>query len=354
MVEVNKLTFLGQHIFVGMDVHKKSWKVSIFSEHLELKTFTMPPDVGTLVKHLRRNYPGARYHCVYEAGFCGYWIHDQLKAEGIDCLVVNPADVPTKDKERKRKADKPDCRKLSRGLRSGDIEGIYVPTREMTEDRGLIRTRRSMVRKQARCKNQIKAILSFYGIHIPEYFDHWSNNFIKWIGNIVMKRASGNTLIKIHLEELQHLRRMIARLNKEIRALARTDKYRRNVLLLRAIPGIGTLSAMILLTELFDILRFKNLDKLASYAGLTPDKNSSGEKERNTEMTSRRNVILRDTLIECAWVAARKDPALLMCFNRLIKRMKKTQAIIRISRKLSNRIMYVLKNQHPYVMGVIE
>ncbi len=83
-------------------------------------------------------------------------------------MVVNPADVPTKHKEKTGKADKVDCRKLARTLRSGDIKGIYTPSRTEVEERHLIRTRQSMVRKQTRCKNQIKAILFFYGIPFPE------------------------------------------------------------------------------------------------------------------------------------------------------------------------------------------
>ncbi len=59
--------------------------------------------------------------------------------------MANPADVPTKEKERRKKRDRVDCRKLGRGLRAGDIEGIYVPCRLRLEDRSLVRTRQGMV-----------------------------------------------------------------------------------------------------------------------------------------------------------------------------------------------------------------
>jgi len=52
---------------------------------------------------LNRNFPGATYHAVYEAGYSGFWIHDRLREKGIDCIVVNPADIPTTDKERSGK-----------------------------------------------------------------------------------------------------------------------------------------------------------------------------------------------------------------------------------------------------------
>lgn len=356
MNHVNKLDFTGQQIYVGMDVHKKSWSISIYTDQFEHKTFSQPPEVGVLVNYLKRNFPGAAYRSVYEAGFSGFWIHDQLQEQGVQCLVVNPADVPTKDKERAGKTDRVDCRKLARSLRSGDIEGIYVPSRPKAEDRSLLRTRHSMVRKQTRCKNQIKSILCFYGIHIPDEVasSHWSKRFIAWIESIRMERASGNMALKVHLAELTQIRQIIAELNRAIRALATTDGYRSNVLILKTVPGISILTAMTLLTELYDINRFKTLDKLCGYVGLIPNTNSSGETDRKTGITDRRNAHLRRIVIESAWTAVRKDPALMMAFNELCKHMTKTKAIVRIARKLLNRIRYVLKNQREYVPAVVQ
>ena len=356
MNHVNKLDFTGQQIYVGMDVHKKSWSISIHTDWLEHKTFSQPPEVGVLVNYLKRNFPGAMYTSVYEAGFSGFWIHDQLQEQGVQCIVVNPADVPTKDKERAGKTDRVDCRKLARSLRNGEIDGIYVPSRPKAEDRSLLRTRYSMVRKQTRCKNQIKSILCFYGIHIPEELanSHWSKRFISWIETIRMERASGNMALKVHLAELLHIRQSIAELNRAIRKLAATDDYRNNVQFLKTVPGISVLTAMIFLTELYDISRFKGLDKLCSYIGLIPNTDSSGEKDRKTGMTDRRNTHLRGVVIESAWTAVRKDPALMMAFNGLCKHMTKTKAIVRIARKLLNRIRYVLKNQQEYVPAIIQ
>jgi transposase len=354
MVKSNKLDFTGQPIYIGLDVHKKSWSVSIHSALCEHKTFTQPPEVDLLVNYLRRNFPGASYHAVYEAGFSGFWAHDQLREKGVVCTVANPADVPTKDKERRKKRDRVDCRKLGRSLRAGEIEGIYVPCRPRLEDRSLVRTRQGMVRKQTRCKNQIKAILFFYGMAIPEEWEesHWSGPFLRWLESLRMERASGDLALQIHLEELKSLRQIIVKLNREIRVLARTKEYAAQVILLRTIPGISTLTAMILLTELQEITRFPSLDELACYVGLIPDAHDSGETEHTGGITKRRHGPLRAALIEAAWVAARKDPALMMAFHEYCKRMRKTRAIVKIARKLLNRVRYVLKNQKPYALGV--
>jgi transposase len=68
MEYASRVDFTGQPIYIGMDVHKKSWTVSIFLEHLEHKTFTQPPIVAPLVSYLHRHFPGACYRAVYEAG----------------------------------------------------------------------------------------------------------------------------------------------------------------------------------------------------------------------------------------------------------------------------------------------
>ena len=102
-----------------------------------------------------------------------------------------------------------------------------------------------------------------------------------------MERTSGDMALKIHLEELCHLRQIIAKLNRTIVALARTQQYRSWISLLKTIPGISTLTAMIVLTELYEITRFRSIDQLCSYVGLIPDTRSSGEKEHVGGMTRR-------------------------------------------------------------------
>ena len=356
MEKCTKLDFTGQSIYVGLDVHKKSWSVSIFSEQCEHKKFTQPPEADKLAQYLKRNFPGAAYQAVYEAGFSGFWAHDRLQERGVNCLVVHPADVPTTNKERTSKRDRIDCRKLARHLRSGELKGIYVPTRLQLEDRSLVRTRQTLVRKQTRCKNQIKSFLLFYGLELPEEVvkSRWSKKFLHQLAELRMERDSGHLALQSYLEELQQLRKLIAAVNRGIILLSREAAYREMVQRLKTIPGVSTLTAMILLTELGDLTRFKNLDHLASYVGLIPDTKASGETEHIGGLTFRRNAQLRAVLIEAAWTAARLDPVLLLAFNQYCRRMKKTKAIVKIARKLLNRIRYVLKNQMDYVPGVIQ
>jgi transposase len=347
MKNANRVDFTGQTIYIGLDIHRKSWSVSIFMEHLEHKTFTQSPEVEVLASYLHRNFPGAHYKAVYEAGYCGFWVHDELCKSGIECLVVNPADIPTKDKERARKCDRIDCRKLARSLRAEELEGIWVPPRSKAEDRSLVRTRQSMVRKQTRCKNQIKSLLYLYGIPLPESTS-WSRIFIRSLEKIRLEHHSGNLALQAHLTELNYLKSIILQLDRDLMELSRSEEYSRQVQILKSIPGISTLGAMILLTELGNISRFGSLDKLCGYMGLVPDTSSSGEKQGIGDLTKRCNPFLRSMLIECAWVAVRKDPSLALAYHQMCKRTLKTKAIVKIARKLLNRIRFVLANECRY------
>jgi len=141
MKQVTKLSFKGQSIYVGMDVHKKSWRVSLFTDNFELNTMSIPPSVEVLRSHLHKMYPDATYYSVYEAGYCCYWIHEKLQKEGIFKIIVNAADVPTTDKENKRKTDPVESRKLGRSLSSGELKSIYIPSELKQNDRLLVRSR---------------------------------------------------------------------------------------------------------------------------------------------------------------------------------------------------------------------
>ncbi len=88
MAQSKQLDFSGQNIYCGIDVHKKSWKVSIRSDHMELKTFSQNASAEDLIKHLRKNYPSANYKAVYEAGFSGFSHQRQMEEGGINCIVV--------------------------------------------------------------------------------------------------------------------------------------------------------------------------------------------------------------------------------------------------------------------------
>ena len=78
------ISFKGQQINIGLDVHKKNWSVSIYLEQQFIRTYHQESNGTILLKHLQTNYPEGIYRTCYEAGFCGLWVHYKLKELGIE------------------------------------------------------------------------------------------------------------------------------------------------------------------------------------------------------------------------------------------------------------------------------
>ena len=356
MQQINQKEFKDQEFHIGIDVHKKNWVVTLRNNNMELKTFSMDPSPELLHKHLQRNYPGGRYISAYEAGFCGFWIHRSLKSLGINNLVIHAADVASTNKERSNKTDKVDSRKIARELEKKSLKSIYIPDELHQQLRSLCRLRGQSVVNQTRVKNRIKGHLYIYGIDIPcqDEMPHWSGHFIQWLRSLEFSQASGKDYLIFCLEELQQHRQRIVDITRILRNHLKSHDLYEQVVLLRSIPGIGPVVALSFFTEIMDINRFYTFDQFASFVGLVPSLHGSGDKTIEQGLTKRRNRYLRHLIVEAAWVAVRKDPALLLAFNQLTRRMKKQDAIIRIAKKLLRRIRYVWKNQMPYVSAVIE
>lgn len=351
-----KQSFEGQIIYSGMDVHKKQWKISIGIGQTSMKAFSQDPDPDILYNYLCRNYPGGVYKCAYEAGFCGFWIQERLEELGVECVVVNAADIPTTDKERKQKNDKRDSKKILKALQSNQLECIYIPDKLQQDHRSLIRDRERILNDLRRVKNRIKSKFLFYGVGIPQQFEGccWSGGFISWLKEQSLEERLARSGLGYQIEHLEYLRSLNVSMLRQIRALSKTVRYKEEVKLLVSLPGIGVLTAMKYLTELGSIDRFTTLDKHASFIGLVPNMSSSAEKEGIGRMTKRSNWLIRSALIESAWVAKRVDPALGLKYEQLSKRMPGSKAIVIIAKKLLSRIRFVLKNETLYQKGMIQ
>lgn len=348
----NELNFTGTNIYAGIDVHLKSWNVTIMVENLYHKSFQQPASADVLYDYMSKHFPKGTYHTAYEAGFSGFSTHYNLKALGINSIVVNAADIPTTGKEKLQKEDRRDSKKIARGLQCHELRSIYVPTPVNLSDRSLIRMRATIVQDLGRNKQRIKSFLYTSGISYPEIFtkssSHWSNRFIEWLQRIEYEWPSLRVSLDILLSQIHHLRSELLKINRQIRDLSKTQRYQSSVELLRSIPGIGLIVSMTILTELEDINRFSSVDYLCSYIGLIPTTHSSGEKSSTGKITPRGHKVLRKLIIESSWVAARTDPAMSKYYLVCCKRMTPNKVIIRIAKKLMSRIKYVLTKNEPY------
>jgi transposase len=357
--KVNEKLFDGQSIYVGIDCHKKNWTVTILGEQYEHKTMSQNPDPDILASYLKRNFPGAEYNAVYEAGFNGFYPCRKLKQLGINCNVIHAADVPTRQKEKLQKMDPVDSRKLARSLRGREFEPIHVPDPTLEADRALVRQRFRVMKDVARTKARVRSLLFQFNISVPDRFTlgqtrSWSKVYITWLKELQPEYESLKQTLDnyIRIGELQ--RKELLSANRQVRSLSQTDAYRGNYNLLISIPGIGFLTAMTFLVQIGDIRRFERLDDLCDYIGLVPMMHGSGDKMYTGKLINRGRKELKVMIIEAAWEAVRLDPALMARFNELVRRMNKNKAIIRIARKLVSRMRYVLITQEPYRLGITE
>jgi transposase len=203
-----------------------------------------------------------------------------------------------------------------------------------------------------RIKNRIKGYLSFYGITLRADFalvqTHWSKNFIVWLEQIQMNSETGKETLMSMIRQLNFLKNELLIITKKLRTLMTTPEYKELYHKLQSIPGIGSNAAMLLISEICDIRRFKSVDKLSCFIGIIPNEYSSGESKRVGSLTSRGKSQLKQVLIEASWMAIRKDPYLTNYFNEAAKRMVKQKAIIKIARKLVSRIHHVRKTGEMY------
>lgn len=221
--------------------------------------------------------------------------------KGIDCRVVNAADVATSDKEKRQKNDKIDARKLCEHLQSKKVRGIYIPSLHWEHGRSLVRARAKLVSNQTRCKNRIWQLLHFSGLALPKGYEagqYWSSRFIKELQAIDCNSEELKTALALYIKDYQQTKTLLLEATRAIRKLCKQPGYQKDIILLRSIPGIGEINAAVMLFELQDVTRFKHFDHLCSYVGLVPDTSDSGETKRTKGITDRSNYYLRTALVE--------------------------------------------------------
>jgi transposase len=341
-------------LFIGMDVHKKSWTVHFKTDLFDHKTVTMPSEPAALINYVSKHFAGYEVSCCYEAGCCGYGIARCLQTYGWEVRVVNPADVPRKAKQGWQKTDKIDSRNLCSHLSNGNLKGIYIPGEEQEQFRSLFRRRIHLVRQLRTIKNHIKSQLLYYGVKLPDEYDNpnWSREMKDWLQSLSWKYSTGLSVMESRMKQLEFLWYEELHISNELRAYCRKF-YKKDYNLLRTIPGIGGITASGILAELGDIRRFNRLDELASIVGFIPGIHKSGETKTEPGLTKRSNRQLRTLLVEASWVAVRRDMAL-QAYYRKHAQKEANEAIIKVAHKLLNRIRTVVITGVPYQCGLIK
>ena len=343
----------GKAVFIGIDVHIKSMSLCIFCDGEVLEKMSIHSKYSILLNLLKTRYSGARaIHIVYEAGFSGFWLYRRLRQDGYDCIVTSPNRVPQLNN--KIKTDKRDAEKLARFHASGHLKAIAVPSPRIESDRRLLRQRGQLVKKQTQQKNQIRSFLFLHDISKPDRIKtYWSKAYINWFTELEFEFKGDSFLLTQMLGHLAMIRQELACLTRFIQELSRHPDYKRSYDHITKLRGVGIITAMTFLLELFNLKRFRNTSAFSSYLGLTPSQHSSGEGIRLGHISREGNVYLRRTLIESAWTVIKHDPYLRDKYNRIrAKGTNGNKAIVAVARSLAVRLRRCLLDDTDYVIGV--
>jgi transposase len=342
-----------KEVFVGLEDSKKTWKVAVRSEDLVIHEASMPADYSALIGYLRNNYPKCRIKVMYEAGFHGFWLHDLLKKDGIECVVVPPHTV-TEEKTKRVKTDKIDARRLAHNLEKNDYKSCYVPDKERREDRQLSRTLEDVQGDIVRTRNRIWKMLDFHGIDPKIEKNKPGKNDIRKLRKMTMENQVLESL-NVYIDLLELLWQKHRELRDALRKLTCKEKYQKTYDIIRSAPGIGWFTAIRLVLEWGeDLSRFANGRKIAGFIGLAGGEHSTGETVRRGALSGLGHRRSRTWLVECAWMSIKKDPVILEKYRRVLSNTgSKKKAIVAAARKMAVRLLHCVRNNQPYVVGLV-
>lgn len=346
----SKLVDSNANVYVGIDVHKKSYAIAVWCGGEIIRKATMPAEPSKLIESLKSWYPSRQIFSAYEAGFSGFGLHRLLIANGIINIVVNAASVEVAAND-KKKTDKRDAKKIAEQLAVGRLKCIYIPTPEEELRRQVTRTREQIVQLRTSIAAQIKSKLHYFGYIKADDDRRMSGAFIEWIKELDLASE-----LKLSLEMLiQHWQLCTEQMKTfEVELLTQGFEDPECEEIYKSVPGVGAVSARVLANELGDLSkRFKNQDSVYQYTGLTPSEHSSGESVRKGHIDRQGSTRVRQILVEVAWRAIELDGALKECFDRISSRRGKTRAIVAIARKIIGRIRACFAHRTLYATGLI-
>lgn len=327
-------SIIRKHIFLGIDVHKKTYSVTAVCDGIIVKKASMPADPLILFNFIKNNYPTDIVKSVYEAGFSGLGLHRFLIKNKVDNIVVHPASIEVAANER-NKTDKRDSKKMAIQLSVGRLKCIHIPSLQREQWRAVTRLRTSFVKEKTRIACKLKSLMFYFGL-IPH--DQVKRTSRKWINELLKLHIDGDIgyCLNEYCKAWINLDDRVKGIEKRIRIQAKQDIALNKVY--QETSGMGKMSARFIANELGDMSQFTSEKDLYSYTGLTPRERSSGEKIHFGGITHQGNPMLRGLLVEIAWRAIKKDSHLNKVFERIAKKAGRKKAIVGIARRMLGHI----------------
>lgn len=316
--------------YVGLDVHKHYVMVGAVDQTQQT---VLPPRKVALtdLQSWAEKYLRPTDHVVLEATTNAWYVHDLLEPLVERVVVAHPPQVKL-IAAAMVKTDKKDTMTLARLLAVNLIPTVWVPPVHVRDLRALLAHRRRLVSQQTQCKNRLQSVLHRNHIVPPEGKLYHPDRRDWWLG---LELVAGDKLrVRQELVMLDQLDTLIDETSDELYRLSLSEPWLEQLPYLIQLPGIGALTAMVILSAVGDIQRFPSAKKLVGYAGLGARIHASGLTFHTGGITKQGRRELRAALVEAAWVTVRVDPTWREQFERLEQRIGRRKAIVAIARKL--------------------
>ena len=341
--------------FIAFDSHKRY----TLMEREDIKTgkavqLRVEHAHGAILGCLRGRQPGTPV--AVEATGNWYWIVDEIELAGLQPKLVHPRKAKLM-MGMINKTDKLDVHGFNRLQRNGTLPTVWIPPRELRDQREITRGRMVMASHRTRLKNRIQSTLSKYGWAGTEASDPYGKKArVQLIEGIEQLPPETSQMTAALLKQLDFVQDQIDETEKRIRRLVRDTP---EMDLLKTLPGIGWILAAVVGLEIGEIGRFASAERYASYSGTTPRVHASGGKMRFGRLRSDVNRYLKWAYVEAAHsVCLQRRMIPLRHVSRLYERIRKRKghpkAIGAVARHLAEATFHVLNRGEPYRDPVIK
>lgn len=331
--------------YIGVDHHKKFSYLAVMDEKGVVVKEGRINNTKQALKRFLGNGKEPK-SAVLEAGRNWTVMHDWLEDELNEVKLAHPKKVKA-IAEAKIKTDKIDATILAHLLRTDLIPCAYVPKRETRITKNILRQRMFFVRLSSMSKNRIHNILDRHpetrGQIDPS--DLFGKQGLEWLTKVKLPKED-RRLLNEELELLNYLTQKIKASNHWITQLGAKDQRVRHLM---TIPGIGRFFALLIAVEIDTIQRFRNKDKLASYAGLIPSVHSTAGRTFYGKIVNHGNRYLRWAFIEAVWPAIRKDLQLRLLYQKVKQHKNANIAKVAVARRLCIIAYRVLSESRDYI-----
>ena len=245
------------------------------------------------------------------------------------------------------KTDQIDAKVLAQLARLNYLPTAYAAPPEIRDLRMYIRHRETLVQERTQCKNRIHAVLARYNLR-AQATDLFGKAGQEWLQDVLegeLLRPAARRVIADNLAIIHQLNEKVEALEKDLQL---TTEQKEAVKLLKTIPGVGLVTATMMVAEIGDIQRFGSPKALCNWAGLTPRIRSSAGITRHGRISKEGSPFLRGAMTRAATVAGRRSKRWYLVREDLVKRCGKKGAQVAVARRLLTVAYHILKRKEPY------